>query len=115
MKNNILQIVSYNCQGLNSVEKRRDVFDYLKSKNCNIYCLQDTHLTKNDETAIRNQWGGKCIFNSFASNQRGAAILLSNNFEYKILNTKKDDCGNLLGVDIEIEGKKITLINICPK
>ena len=55
------------------------------------------HLTKNDETAIRSQWGGKCIFNSFSSNQRGAAILLSNNFEYKILNTKKDDCGNLLG------------------
>ena len=42
MKNNILQIVSYNCQGLNSVEKRRDVFDYLKSKNCNIYSLQDS-------------------------------------------------------------------------
>ena len=63
-------------------------------------------MTKNDETAIRNQWGGKCIFNSFSSNQRSAAILLSNNFEYKILNTKKDDCGNLLGVDIEIEGKK---------
>ena len=70
------------------------------------------HFTKNDETAIINQWGGKCIFNSFSSNQRGAAILLSNNFEYNILNTKKDDCGNLLGVDIENEGKKITLINI---
>ena len=112
MKNNILQIVSYNCQGLNSVEKLRDVFDYLKSKNCNIYSLQDTHFTKNDETAIINQWGGKCIFNALISNQRGVAILLSNNFEYKISNTKKDDCGNLLGVDIEIEGKTITLINI---
>ena len=38
--------------------------------------------------------------------------MLSNNFEYKILNTKKDDCGNILGFDIENEGKKITLINI---
>ena len=64
-------------------------------------------LLKNDQTAIRNQWERECIFNSFASNQRGVALLLSNNFEYKILNTKtKDDCGNLLGVDIEIEGKK---------
>jgi exonuclease III len=106
MKNNVLQIVSYNCQGLSSVEKRRDVFDYLKSKNCNIDCLQDTHFTKNDETAIKNQWGGECIFSSFASNQRGVAILLSNHFEYRILNTKKDDCGNLLRVDIEIGGKK---------
>ena len=70
------------------------------------------YIAKNDETAIINQWGGECIFNSFASNQRGVAILLSDNFENKILNTKKDDCGNLLGVDIEIEGKKITLINI---
>jgi hypothetical protein len=46
------------------------------------------------------------------SNQRSVAILLSNNFEYEISNTKKDDFGNLLGVDIEIEGKTITLINI---
>ena len=110
MKNNILQIVSYNCQGLNSVEKRRNVFDYLIFKNCNIYCLQDIHFTKNDETAIRYQWGGECTFNTFASNKRGVAILLSNNYKYKILNTKKDDCGNLLGVDIEIEGKKKPLL-----
>jgi exonuclease III len=48
--------------------------------------------------------------NSFASNLRGVAISLRNDFEYKILNTKKNDCGNLLGVDIE--GKNITLINI---
>ena len=67
-------------------------------------------MTKNDETAIRNQWRGDCILNSFASNLRGVAISLRNDFEYKILNTKKNDCGNLLGVDIE--GKNITLINI---
>jgi hypothetical protein len=35
---------------------------------------------------------------------------LRNDFEYKILNTKKNDCGNLLAVDIE--DKNITLINI---
>ena len=65
MTNNILQIVSYNCQGLNSAEKRRDVFNYLKTKNCNIYCLQDTHFTEKDEPMIKNLWGGDCIFNSF--------------------------------------------------
>ena len=69
-------------------------------------------LLKDYETAIKNQWGEECIFNSFVSNQRSVAILLSNNFEYKILNTENDDCGNLLGVDIKIEGKTITLINI---
>lgn len=108
----MLQIVSYNCQGLNSKEKRRDVFNYLKSKGCNIYCLQDTHFLESDETFIRNQWGGECVFNSYSSNQRGVAILFNNNFEYKILKTKKDNAGNLLGVEIQLEDKKITLITL---
>ena len=112
MRDNILQVVSYNCQGLNSAEKRRDVFNYLKSKNCNIYCLQDTHFTVKDECSIRNLWGGDCIFNSFSSNQRGVAILINKNFEYKIIKTKNDDHGNLLAIDMEIEHKKITLINL---
>ena len=70
MKNNILQMVFHNCQGLNSAEIQKLQYN--------------THFTKNDETAIRNQWGGECIFYSFASNQRGVVILLSNTFEYKI-------------------------------
>lgn len=112
MKNNIVQIVSYNCQGLQSPEKRRDVFDYLKSKNYNIYCLQDTHFTEKDEISIKNLWGGECVFNSYRSNQRGVAILFNNNFEHKILNNIKDQNGNLLAINLIIEGKNVTLINI---
>ena len=84
MSKKILHIVSYNCQGLNSVEKRSDVFQYLKSKNWDILCLQDTHFIESDEHVISSQWGGECIFNSFSSNQRGVAILCKNSFEYKI-------------------------------
>ena len=91
MKSDNLQIVSYNCQGLNSAEKRRDVFDYLKTKKCSIYCLQDTHFVAQDESKIRNEWGGECIFNSYTSNQRGVAILFSKDFEFKVLKTVQDD------------------------
>ena len=52
-------------------EKRLDVFDYLKSKNCDIYCLQDTHFTKHTENFIQTQWGNNnCIFSSATSNKR---------------------------------------------
>ena len=51
-----VKIVSVNCQGLGSIEKRRDVFNYLKSKTCNIYCLQDIHSTQSTEQFIRAQW-----------------------------------------------------------
>ena len=104
MKHNTLRIVSYNCQGLNSPEKRRDVFNYFKSKQYNILCLQDTHFTEKDEPFIRSQWGGECLFNSYLSNHRGVSILFNKDCEYKVLTVKKNDSGNLLGVDIIIEG-----------
>jgi exonuclease III len=41
-----VKILSVNCQGLGNIVKRTDVFNYLKKKQCNIYCLQDTHFNK---------------------------------------------------------------------
>ena len=67
---------------------------------------------KKDETFIRTQWGFECIFNSYNSQSRGVAILLNNKFEYKIHKTLMDNNGNLIIVDIEINNKRISLINI---
>lgn len=36
--------MSLNCRGLAGMEKRRDVLNYIKQKNCSIYFLQDTHF-----------------------------------------------------------------------
>ena len=44
-----VKILSANCQGLVLVEKRVDVLNYLKRKQCQIDCLQDTHTTKVSE------------------------------------------------------------------
>ena len=112
MKGQDIKIVSYNCQGLKMMEKRRDVIDYLKSKQFNIYCLQDTHFSDEDEVFIKNLWGGDCYFSSFSSNQRGVAILFNNNFDFKVHKLKRDEGGNLLGLDVVIEDKKFTLINL---
>ena len=32
-----LKIISYNTQGLHGIQKRIDVFDYIKSKKCHIF------------------------------------------------------------------------------
>ena len=52
-----LKILSMNCRGLADPQKRYDVFNFLKDKRYSIYCLQDTHFTKNDYNYIRSQWG----------------------------------------------------------
>ena len=71
----MVKILSVNCQGLGDIAKRRDVFNYLRSLNYNIYCLQDTHFSSDFENDVRNLWGFQCYFSSFASNSRGVAIL----------------------------------------
>ena len=75
-----IKILSVNCQGLNSYTKRRDVFTFLREKHFNIYCLQDTHFTKNIEKAVYAQWGYTAYFSSFASNAIRTAILINTNF-----------------------------------
>lgn len=55
LKENDVQIVCINCQGLNFKEKKRDVLNFLKSNILIISCLQYTHFTENDELVIKNQ------------------------------------------------------------
>lgn len=104
--------MSVNCQGLRDLSKRKDVFNMLRSKKCNIYCLQDTHFTNEIETSIRSMWGFECFFSSFSSNSRGVAILFNNNFEFKVLKEKKDINGNYLILDVIVEKERFTLVSL---
>lgn len=86
----MVKIVSVNCQALGDIAKRRDVFNYLRSLKYNLYCLQDTHFLKDNENEVRNLWGFQCYFSSFSSNSRGVAVLVNNNFDFKVLAEKGD-------------------------
>ena len=104
-------MLTLNCQGLGDSEKRKDVLNYLKCKQFDIYCLQDTHFTYDSEPYIESQWRYTFLFNSFTSNSRGVTILFNNTFEYKIHRMKFDKSGNFVILDITLNKKKITLIN----
>ena len=78
-----LKILSVNCQGLGSMEKRLDLFNYLKQKQCQIYCLQDTHTTKTSENFLDPSG----IVNAFSAQaHRMPEVLLF--FLVRILNMK---------------------------
>ena len=104
-----LKIISYNTQGLQGIQKRVDIFDYLKNKGCHIYCLQDTHFTNEDEKNIIDQWGNSnCIFSNYKSNARGVAILFGKTLDYKINRKLVDSDGNYIILDLTINDKKLT-------
>lgn len=107
-----IKILSANCQGLGSMEKRLDVLNYLSEKKCDIYCLQDTHTTKGSERFFRSQWNNDCLFSSGTSNSRGVAILFSKHTDYKIHNYTSDPQGNYIVSDITVDDNRFTLINL---
>ena len=51
-------------------------------------------------------------FNSFTSTARGVCILFRTSIPYKVLRSCNGDRGNTLILDIELDGKKFTMVNI---
>ena len=108
---NKLTILSANCQGLRSDEKRNDVLSYFLDKNPSIVCLQDTHLLDSDVYSVKKFWP-ECYLHGTKTNSRGVATLFNNNFEHEILDMSKDEDGNMLQLLIDCVSFKLNLINI---
>lgn len=108
-----LKIISVNCQGLGSQEKRKDVIKFLKSKKCDVYCLQDTHFVEDIHNIVKSEWGfDKCFFSSYASNARGTAIIFNNTFDFKVHEYVCDENGNYVILNVTLENTQVTLVNI---
>lgn len=105
-----LKIASMNVQGLGDMSKRRDVLNYLKTKNFNIYCIQDTHFIDKESPYIRSIWGFNCYFSNFNSQSRGVSILINNNFDFHFKSLTKDETGNFLILDFTSYDTDLTLV-----
>ena len=106
------KICSYNCNGLNDSKKRKDVFEFLRKKKADIYCLQETHLLAQSENFIRANWGYNVWVSGSDTNKNGVAILFNNTFEYKIIDVQKDNHGCYIVMSVEFLKKKCTLVNL---
>ena len=107
-----ITVLSANCQGLRDIKKRNDVLNYLKDKNPDIVCLQDTHWIDTDEPQIRQLWGNECVIHGLKTNSRGVAILFVKHFEYNIDHIEKFNDGNMISIDIKLSDLKLKIINL---
>ena len=105
-------VLSANCQGLQNFQKRRDVLMYFKEMNANIVCLQDTHWVEKDIRKVKEIWGLECFISGAKTNSRGVAILLKNNFKYKINASTKDKEGNFVCINIETTAGVLNILSL---
>ena len=90
-----IRICSFNCRGLGTFEKRRDVLNYLHQSEFNIFMLQDIHCAPEYENHFRNTWGRDIKIAASSSNFRGVAIL-TKSVELKYIDTHIDAFGNYI-------------------
>ena len=107
-----LVICSFNVRGLSNTMKRRETFRWLNMKKYAVYFLQEVHCKKNKEHIRSAERGYSAIFSSFLSASAGACVLFNNNFNLQILKSFSDPEGRFVMVDIKLENKISTLVNI---
>ena len=90
-----LKVCSVNCRGLGEYRKRRDVFNYLKALDCNVFLLQDIHCAKGRENSFRNLWGSDILLAPYRNNARGVGIL-TKNIDIRFVGSRIDDNGNYI-------------------
>ena len=107
-----IHITSFNVRGINNAVKKKDVFDYLKRMDSDIYCLQDIHCGSQQEHIFKNNWDGEMVIACGTNNLRGVAILFGKKIEYTILDTKLDTGGNYVALKIKMIETEVTLVSI---
>ena len=107
-----LKIASFNVRGIGNNTKRREVFNWLRSKKFSIYMLQEVHCSENTADLWACEWGYKTLFGCCSSNKAGVSILFNNNFNLQILKVFSDPNGRFIICDIEANSKPLTLANI---
>ncbi len=113
LKTNKMEIMTYNCNGLGTLVKRRRILNKASGivNRGGIVMLQETHLTNNEQ--VISDYKEKFELSNHKSNSAGVITLFSNNFE--VLYKDKDEIGRELYTLVQNKEEKFLLVNIyCP-
>ena len=104
--------MSCNVRGLRDRLKRKQIFRHLHTSQVDVVFLQETHITRSLEKIIKNEWGGRVIFNHGTNQARGVAIMLAKNTDIKIQKVHKLHEGRSLIIEAKQDEKTILLCNV---
>ena len=113
MKNKVVKIVTYNCNGLGNRQKRSRILE--KANNIagkgGIVMLQETHIVKEElikERIKQNFW-----LNPFSSNSAGVLVIAG--CDFKEVEVVRDRQGRQIYIVVENNDEKFLITNIyCP-
>ena len=108
-----LNVITLNVRGLPSSYKHRKLFIWFQKQSADVIFIQETHCTKNKINAFKNSWTGHSFYAlTNLAYSRGSGILLNPRLNATIMDTQSSDDGHKLLLNVEIENRMYTLINI---
>ena len=107
-----LNLNSLNVRGISNGPKRKILFQWLSKNHNGIIFLQETHSSRIIEKEWERDWNGDIVFNHGTNKSCGVAIQFPNKMDVKINETKTDDNGRLLLLDVIIDDQNIILLNV---
>lgn len=110
-----LSILVWNCDGLNVPHKRSSALTLLRQKKINLALLQETHLLSKDSGHIANRYYHTIASSTASTKSKGVGIVCRRNLKIKVLDLWADDAGIIVIAKVELYGKKVALISLCPK
>lgn len=91
------KLLSINCRGLNSLEKRTELYTWLSDIDADMILLRETHFIEKHEFKYNTWWFGNLVHNfSDSLFRRGTSILFKKNMEIDILGTHRSNDGRIL-------------------
>lgn len=107
-----VKFISWNCRGLHTFSKIKQVMSRLKQLQSKIVFLQETHLMPKDICRIRNRWPGQVFAASFSSQARGVITMIHKSIPFQMDKTIQDPSGRYLIVQGTLLSKRLNLINV---
>ena len=104
-----ISISSLNCRGLNSVNKRNNIFE--RFKNNEITFLQETYITEQKADNWQNGWNGLFFYSPGTNNSQGLITLIKHDFMggSEVIFYKSE---RILGIKGTVEGETFFVINV---
>ena len=108
----MLKLLSLNINGRKDGLERFKLFEFLKSENVDIMCLQESHTLLADEQLWRLTWRGRCFFSHLSLSCAGVIILINPKLDIDILDMCSIVDGRAIHLKVNFDGIIYNILNI---
>lgn len=105
-----IKLISRNVKGISNKTKRYKIITHLKSLDCGVAMLQDTHLKDAESAKLRQRWVGQVYSAPGTGASGGVSILIAKRLSFRLKIVGKD--GRYIIMSGLLQNIKCTLVNV---